>query len=140
MRTSSLFEESRTYSPGEVIIEQGEDSRDLFYITLGTIEVSVRGEEGGYSHSELAAPQILGELSFMDGAPRTATVRAKTEVKAHVIVFENVKDEMAHLPLWTKPVFRAFSKRIVELNKRIRDLEEKVDAMNALNEFLLKRE
>src|SRR4051794_26677963 len=38
--------QSRTFQPGEVMIRQGETSRDLLFLTSGVVEISRHGGEG----------------------------------------------------------------------------------------------
>lgn len=64
-------------TPGEVIIQQGDDGDNFYVIDQGEVEVFVDGNmvivigEGG----------SFGELALIYGTPRAATVKAKSDVK-----------------------------------------------------------
>jgi len=65
------------YEPGETIMEEGAD-RDRLYMILGgrvTVSMPKRLAECG-AERQLHAGEMLGQLSFVDGGPRTATVVA----------------------------------------------------------------
>jgi len=85
--------EEMTYTKGSVILREDSKSRDLFVICTGrvSIRLSLPTESGReeviYSMRE---GQIFGELSLVDGAPRSATVRAETEVTTCVYPFEKL--------------------------------------------------
>lgn len=66
-----------TIGPAERFIVQGEEGDSLFVVVEGTVEVFVRREDGEEVHLG-TRPQgsILGEMSLLTGAPRSATVRA----------------------------------------------------------------
>ncbi len=59
--------------PGQALCEQGKpDSGDLFVILAGRAGVVVDG--GARDIAELGAGEVVGELSLLDGSPRSATV------------------------------------------------------------------
>jgi cAMP-dependent protein kinase regulator len=68
-------------SPGETIIQQGEEGDNFYVIDSGSVDVYVNNEyvlsikEGG----------SFGELALIYGTPRAATVMAKTHVKLWAI-------------------------------------------------------
>jgi hypothetical protein len=70
--------QNRTYQPGEALMRKGEASRDLFFLTEGLVEISRQEEDKDFILNEIAPPYILGEIAFLFGTPRTATVTAKT--------------------------------------------------------------
>lgn len=70
------------FAAGEALCEQDRpDSGDLFVILSGRALVLVRGgPPGGERESEVASlgpGEVVGELSLLDGSPRSATVRAQ---------------------------------------------------------------
>ena len=66
-----------TFGPAERIIVQDEPGDSLFVVVDGTVEVFLRRHDG--EEVDLGTrPQgaVLGEMSLLTGAPRSATVRA----------------------------------------------------------------
>jgi CRP/FNR family transcriptional regulator, cyclic AMP receptor protein len=63
----------RAFNAGDVIIRQGVEISDLFIVLAGTVEVQVAGID---VVARLASGEIIGEMSFVDKAPPSATVRA----------------------------------------------------------------
>jgi CRP-like cAMP-binding protein/membrane protease YdiL (CAAX protease family) len=77
----------RRCQPGEALIREGAQDRDLFLLVEGRAEV-VRGEEGSsarYRLAELGAGEVCGELAFIDRAPRSSSVIALEPVRALVL-------------------------------------------------------
>ena len=61
------------YVPGEVVVREGEDSRALYVVARGEAAV----EHGGTEIASIGQGEVFGEMAFLSGAPRTATVRAR---------------------------------------------------------------
>jgi CRP-like cAMP-binding protein len=121
-----MFEESKTFKPGEVLIHEGEDNRDLYILSKGVIEVTVKNELSPVVVSEINAPEILGELSFLNGTPRTATVTAKTDVEVFILSYEKVKQDISDIPTWFKLILRTFTTRMRSCDEKIKEYDHKI--------------
>jgi CRP-like cAMP-binding protein len=119
----NFFEDSRIYQPGEIIVREGEKNRDLFILSEGVIEVSVRAEKEQIVINEIHPPEILGEISFLNGTPRIATLTARTKVEVYILSYEKVKQEMADIPPWFKLILRTLTSRMKSCDQKIKHLE-----------------
>lgn len=71
--------EVHTYPAGQPIVLIGDHGTDLFVVRSGTIIVSYPDESGReVSLVEMGPGSFFGEISILDGGPRTANVRAGT--------------------------------------------------------------
>jgi CRP-like cAMP-binding protein len=73
----------RRYPKGQVIFHKGDEGGSLYVLQQGRVKViipSPQGEE--VILTILSAGEILGELSLIDGEPRSATVEALEETEA----------------------------------------------------------
>jgi uncharacterized membrane protein len=70
--------ERRTLKEGDVLFFKGEPGSSMFVIEKGTVEISVplRGKNEKLHISHMHAGDFFGELSLIDGQPRTATATA----------------------------------------------------------------
>jgi len=127
----SLFEQSKRYKAGEVIIHEGEYNRDLYILSEGILEVSVRGEDKKIVVSEIAAPEIFGEISFLNGSPRTATVSSKTDVEMYILSYEKVRQEISDIPTWFRMVLMAFTNRMKSCDIKIKEYDQKIKTLEA---------
>lgn len=67
----------RTFARGQLLMVEGEPGESLLVITSGTVSVfrtALSGERAVLS--VLRAPEALGEVALLDGAPRSASVEA----------------------------------------------------------------
>ena len=127
----SLFEESRKFKAGEVIIKEGEENRDLYILSAGTLEVSVKNKKQKIVVSQITSPEILGEISFLNGSPRTATVSAKTDVEMFILSYDKVHQELAEIPSWFRMVLMAFTNRMKSCDTKIKEYDQRVKALEA---------
>ncbi len=75
-----------TFAPGEAVVREGEASRALYVIDHGEVMVL----RGGQAVARVGPGEVFGEMAFLSGAPRAATVRAASgltvvEVDAHAL-------------------------------------------------------
>ena len=65
-----------THREGHVLAREGESGVGFFLILEGDVAVAV----GGRSMRKMGPGDFFGEISLLDGGPRTATCTAQTEV------------------------------------------------------------
>jgi len=72
-------------APGEIVVRQFDSERIVYILTSGELEVRVATEpEGPQKVIGTVKPvAIIGEQTFLDSQPRTATLAAKTEATVH---------------------------------------------------------
>lgn len=124
MEVNGLFER-RNWKPGEVIIQKGDMDRDLFILTKGVVEIWAEEDSGCLLLNEVDAPNILGDVAFLSGLPRTVTVKAKTEVKSFVLKYGNFMNICKGTPEWLAPLVSSLVSGIKGLHYKIADLEDK---------------
>lgn len=78
----------RRYAPGEVIFGEGDVGDSLFVLGAGEVEVS-RHETPARVLAVLGPPAAFGEMALVDREHRSATVRARGEVRALQLTAEN---------------------------------------------------
>jgi CRP-like cAMP-binding protein len=76
--------ESLWLQPGQIIIREGDVSRELFVLLTGELAVTCRGEKIARVTMQ---GEVIGELGALTGLPRTATVLAATV--AEVLLLRN---------------------------------------------------
>jgi len=71
------------FAAGETIFEQGDQGDLVYMIAAGQVE-AIREDESGEQRllATMGPGEYFGEMALISEAPRTATVRAKTDVEA----------------------------------------------------------
>jgi CRP/FNR family cyclic AMP-dependent transcriptional regulator len=67
--------ETRRFSAGELLVSAGEQDRALYLLTEGTVGVRLHAD-AERTFTAIDAPSVLGEVAFLDGGPRSASLFA----------------------------------------------------------------
>jgi CRP-like cAMP-binding protein len=110
---------TRTYRKGDVIIKQGDPGTGLFIILNGSVQVTAKTRPGlpEVKLNVLGKGDFVGEMSLIDGYPRSATVTALYDtdvVELNRWVFLDALRREPNIAVAMLPV----------LSRRIRQLEE----------------
>lgn len=106
-----------SFHPGDVIAEAGEEGLAFYVITSGEADV----RRGPKSVATLIPGDFFGEVSLIDGGPRTATVVAKTPMKVLSILRWDFRKLLEKEPSLAPKVLK-------ELARRLRQIERSVTA------------
>jgi CRP/FNR family transcriptional regulator, cyclic AMP receptor protein len=104
----------RTFPAGKVITSEGGAGVGFFVIEEGEATVTVGGEE----RRTLRSGDYFGEVALIDDGARSATITAKTDVKAHGLTswqFRPLVEENASIA-W--PLLKSLARRLRELDTR----------------------
>jgi CRP-like cAMP-binding protein len=99
----------RSFPAGAVIIEQGKPGVGLFVIGDGTVTVSVDGR----AVRNHGAGDYFGEVALIDDGPRTAEVKADTEVQCFVLPAWQFRAIVSEHPDVTWALLRSLVQRVV---------------------------
>lgn len=118
----SSFGESRSFAPGETIIEEGAENQYLYLVLKGKIEVVKTGELGDTRIAEIGTSGSIGEMSVFDPGPASATVKSIGDVEVWRITSANL--ELLH-DSRPKVAYRLVSRICTCLSQRLRHLNER---------------
>lgn len=73
--------QTRVFSAGDIVFRAGEVEKALYLVAFGIFEVLLpKGDSGRLSRfTTIQTGSVLGEQSFLDGKPRSATIRAVSD-------------------------------------------------------------
>jgi hypothetical protein len=80
LKLLSFASERHTYSAGENIFEQGDIGDKAYVIINGDADVIVETNDGPKKLVTMTQNDLFGELALLCDAPRTATIRASSEL------------------------------------------------------------
>jgi len=113
---------AKTFAPGETLFLQGDYSQDMYILASGKLDVY----KGDKKIAELADPgTTAGELSYLFGSKRTATIKALNDVEAIMVPADQIKNILRKYPSISHEITLRLARR----------LEETTEIMHGLREF-----
>ena len=85
--------EIKQYKAGDIIFSEGEPGDAWFVLYRGTVDVLKHGVTGEKKITEIPERACFGEISILDGSPRSATIQAETDA----VVFRIPRDAFSAL-------------------------------------------
>ncbi|MGE5380941.1 MAG: DUF2225 domain-containing protein [Methylocystaceae bacterium] len=114
----------RKYTPDEVFFFEGETGTEMFIVLAGKVHVYTNGVEGfPISICKLGPGDFFGEMSLLEGLPRSASIQALEESTVIVINSQNFSTVMAEQPDMALRIMKGLSGRIRQLNDDIKKIK-----------------
>lgn len=116
-----MAESSNTvqFDAGQVIIRENTPGDSAYIILAGRVEVSKRIEGQAVVLVTLGPGSIFGEMSLLDGSPRSATARAVELTRLSVIDRRRFQAIMNAIPREVRPLFSALSERLRNTSSQV---------------------
>jgi PAS domain S-box-containing protein len=115
-----------TFPKGEILFREGDEAQDLFVLMSGELEVI----KGNIKITEIREPGgFFGELSFLLGSKRTATIKASTDVKVMMIPKNDVSTFLQRYPKAIEKITHTLADRLDETSQIVFGLKEFCDQL-----------
>ncbi len=105
-----LFE-VESFSPGEVIIREGEPGVCAYFIQEGQVEVLHQEQGEDRVVAMLGKDDYFGEMALLSNAPRNATVRAAKDTRVAALGRDNFVKLLGVLPQTKESILRTVQAR-----------------------------
>ncbi|HYA86252.1 MAG TPA: sigma 54-interacting transcriptional regulator, partial [Nitrospirota bacterium] len=104
--------EERTVPAGSMIIYRGDPGYSLFMILSGSVAATLRNDEGiEYTLSTMEKGDVFGEMALITGEPRSANVRALTDVRMAELYQDAFLDLTATYPKLNESLLHLLTQR-----------------------------
>jgi small-conductance mechanosensitive channel len=102
---------------GSVLMTQGDQASAMYVVMEGAISISITLPGGEQQEVAISATgDVVGEMSLMTGAPRTATATALTRLRVVEITKEDIADMLKASPELFERFSRVLAQRQLELD------------------------
>ena len=106
----------KVYQHGEVIIREGEVGNCMYVIQAGQVEVLLKRGDDEVCVAVLEDGDVFGEMALFEQEVRSATVRARGEVRALALEKRTFLRKIHEDPSLVFRILEKMSHRIRELN------------------------
>lgn len=115
----------RKYSTDEVFFNAGDPGHEMFIILRGKIGVFIDSIDGfPIPVAELGPGDFFGEMSLLEGMPRSATIQATEDTIVIVINENNFEQVIAQQPKIAYRIMKGMSSRLRQQNEELGKLKE----------------
>jgi len=105
-------------NPNDVLMNEGEESKEMYYVQSGNLAVFKRKGDHQQQIGTIMAGELVGEMSFIDGHPRSATVKAITETELVVVPRDKFVQMIDSHPKWFRALLNTILDRLRKANAR----------------------
>lgn len=130
----------RQVARGEILIQEGDQSESLFILLTGQLKVYAQDDRGReVIYNILDAGDMLGEM-FLDGGPRSASVRAITPAECIEVRGGGIREFMRQYPEFSDTLVVKLIERLRHATSQVRSLAFDgvlVRTVAAINELAL---
>ncbi len=110
-----------TMPPGKAIIKEGDTGRSVFILTRGSVKVvaTVMGKK--VELAALRASDFFGEIAFLTGKPRTATVETTEESDVLEVAEEDLNEMIVKSPRIREVLHNYHEQRVKSTLEKVKD-------------------
>lgn len=113
---------TRDYEPGDVLFREGDPGDSVVIVLAGHVKIVSTAADGREIVLGVRGPgELLGELSAIDGAPRSGTGRTLEAVRALIVPRSAFRGFLDRTPRAATPLLEVLARRVREAS--IRQLE-----------------
>jgi len=114
---------TRRYPEGQILTSEGDPGDSLLVLERGQVKIS-RFSPSGHEVvlAIVEAPEAIGELALVDGAPRSATITALAPVDVRILPRQAFIELINTEPQTMMMVLRAVTSMVRNTNERLSDL------------------
>ena len=112
--------ESIKLGPNEYLMREGEESTEMYYLQSGTLAIFKRKGDQEHQIGSIIAGELVGEMSFLDKHPRSASVKSMSDSVLIVIPVEKLEQILKTSPKWFSALLLTLAERLRKANARIR--------------------
>lgn len=112
-----LAKYGRQFAAGETLIKEGDTSREAYFLYAGKAAVYKQFGDTEKRLIEMNEGSLLGEMAYLLNEPRTASVRAETEVTALVLPPAMLEDLMRYSAPLSRRIIAALAQRLMRMNQ-----------------------
>lgn len=126
LKLLAFTSERVTYGEGQELFHQGDNSDAAYIIIAGTADVVVDSPKGPLTVAQLGTNEFVGDIGILCDVPRTATVRAVTQLTTLKITKELFFQMVTDFPAMGVEVMRVLAHRLELTTVQLREAKSRI--------------
>ena len=116
--------EIKELKKGDILFREGDASDAMYVIKKGSVAITKSKGSSDIELAVLGPGEMLGEMAFFDGKPRSAGAKAKTDAQVVRLPFTSLYAQFKTFPEWLKAMVKTINSKVRDANARIKNLEQ----------------
>lgn len=108
---------------GDPLVKEGDMSNAMYWVQSGTLRLFKKKGAGFIELGVVHSGEVVGEMSFLDNQPRSASVEALQPCDIVEIPRGKFEEFINNQPSWMKSLIQTLVKRLRTTSNRVRELE-----------------
>jgi hypothetical protein len=108
-----------SYEIDDVIFQQGDNSREVYRLLSGKVQIAAYHQEKPVTVAELRSGQIFGEMALVDERPRAATAQCIEAAVCEVMTPEDFQSEILRISPAFLPYLGLYFERLLSFSERL---------------------
>lgn len=104
---------------GDVLIKEGDVGNIMYWVVEGSLKVHRKQDGQQVDLGVISQHELVGEMSFLDDKPRSATVEALEDCKLLPIPNGKFSEVLNSQPRWFKSLVKVLSDRLRQTNLKV---------------------
>ncbi len=121
LKLLAFTSERLTYTPGQDLVRQGDIGDSAYVIVQGDADIIVDTPDGPLTVAKVGKNDIIGEIAILCDVPRTATVRATSELTTLRISKELFFQLVTEFPQMAVEIMRELASRLERTTTQLRE-------------------
>ena len=114
--------EFKMFKQNDLVTTREEETKNFFFTVSGTYSVeTIINEDQDLRYADLGENEFFGEMSAIDGLPRSADVRCRTPGEIAELKHTDFERLLANEPQLTLRLLKLFTARLRQTNQRLED-------------------
>lgn len=106
--------------PNQILLSEGDKSHNMFWVQSGHLVVTKKRGKDDIVLGHITSGELVGELSFLDSEPRSATVKAVSHTELIEIPEEIFEGVFKNQPKWLESLVKTLAERLRKTNARVK--------------------
>lgn len=104
----------------QYLLREGEESTEMYYLQSGNLAVYKRKGDQEFQIGSIISGELVGEMSFLDKNPRSASVKAMGDCVLVVVPLAKLEHTLSSMPKWFTALLNTLVDRLRKANARVR--------------------
>ena len=110
---------TKNFQGGDIIIEEGTKGSSAYVILSGAVEVLKKSGDKQVTVATLGEGRVFGEMGLIEDRPRSATIRALSELEDRIINRDQFNDLLRTKPAILIPIIKNLVERRREASNQM---------------------